>query len=132
MNPTIRMLTLSSQDGRALYALLDAVEQDGLMRDDKHLKRWRELQVRVEKSSYSEERVQLSELVKSMDRAGHLEDTWMKAHWGSIQAEALCLSVEPRRKGEDQNVNGDQPRDLVNYGVRTGASQIASPWALGA
>jgi hypothetical protein len=82
------MIAIASHDGRALYALLDALEQDGFITLEAHLKRWRELQVRVKRTSYSAERVHFHELIRTMDRADQLDEGWFQAHWRSIQAEA--------------------------------------------
>jgi hypothetical protein len=118
------MIAIASHDGRALYALLDALEQDGFITLEAHLKRWRELQVRVKRTSYSEERAHFHELIRTMDRADQLDEGWIQAHWRSIQAEAVTTvneSALPRFENTPLQVDGrryafeainDTPRPL--------------------
>ena len=83
------MLKIPTQDGRALYALLEAIEADGMMTEDEHVARWRELQGRILRLGHVAEPVQLLELLRRLERAGNIDNSWINAHWRNIVAQSI-------------------------------------------
>lgn len=80
--------TLSSETARLLFALLDAADEDGLLRGCAREERWREVKQRSGASSYHAEGALFWELLEELDRAGKLDGTWMQERWHAARSQS--------------------------------------------
>jgi hypothetical protein len=69
-----------------LFALLDAAEDDGLLRDFAGKSRWQELKALASAQRYETEVGPFSSLLAELETAGRLEHTWMLARWHEVKA----------------------------------------------
>ncbi len=70
---------------RLLYALLDAADDDGLMRDWTHKEEWRNARAEAEHSGYVPLMPLLIELMTALAEAGRLDRTWILRRWNDAK-----------------------------------------------
>ena len=75
------------QEGRLLFALLDAIDAEGLISDLPLRSRWRMLKARVEGgATYEAEAEESYELLVEIARTGAINRTWMEQRWFAAEA----------------------------------------------
>jgi hypothetical protein len=87
---------LSSEDARLLFALLDAADDDGLLRGFAGEARWREVKGRGPTLRYQQEGNLFWELLDELDRAGKLDRTWMHERWRTLKTRTTGAIALPR------------------------------------
>jgi len=82
-----RMLTgINSRVVRLLFALLDAAEDDGLLRDFAGEARWQELKSLASSQRYETEVGPFCSLLAELETGGRLEHTWILERWHEVKA----------------------------------------------
>ena len=75
------------QEGRLLFALLDAIDAEGLISDTPFQSRWRVLKTRVDGgATYEAEAEDSYELLVEIARTGAISRTWMEQRWLAAEA----------------------------------------------
>jgi hypothetical protein len=78
--------TLTPEDRRLLFALLDAAADDGLLLADSPAgRRWQELRVAAVATDFQAAEP-LYALLEEVERAGLLDATWIKDRWLGVRA----------------------------------------------
>lgn len=73
-------------EGRLLFALLDAVQDNGMMANAATEGRWRETKKRITRSGdYRNEAADLYELLAEVHSSGALAGTWMESRWLTVK-----------------------------------------------
>jgi hypothetical protein len=88
-------LPISLEESKVLFALLDAAEEAGMIRDAGFQQRWLEAKVAVI-SAPMYEGGPLWELLETLERSGAMNDTWIEARWSMIKQQ-VQKSVEEIR-----------------------------------
>ena len=77
---------INSRVVRLLFSLLDAAEDDGLLRDFAGEARWRELKSLAAIQRFETEAGPFCSLLAELETAGRLEHTWILERWHEVKA----------------------------------------------
>ena len=77
---------INSRNVRLLFSLLDAAEDDGLLRDFAGEARWLELKSLAASQRFETEPAPFCSLLTELEAAGRLEHTWMLERWHALKA----------------------------------------------
>lgn len=70
---------------RLLYALLDAADDDGLMRDWEHVDEWRSARHEAEQSCFRSVLPLLAKLMSELAEEGRLDRNWILRRWNDAK-----------------------------------------------
>lgn len=75
------------QEGRLLFALLDAIENEHLISGTPFQTRWRAIKARIDSGGdYEMEAEESFELLTEIEHSGAIRDTWMEQRWQATDA----------------------------------------------
>ena len=88
------------QEGRLLFALLDAIDSDDLIVGTQNQMRWKALKTRVNSgASYEDESIESYELLSDLALSRSLKGTWMESRWRTTDARIRAGAYSPSVAG---------------------------------